>query len=155
MEEFSVNNRNKNNLELINLSGEYLMIFKRVCYFIVLATICLLSAQSCSKITGKPPLSKEKFSLVYTDYILAVEQREAEMVGAVVDSVFKHHEIQTKDFKKTLQYYMKNPEQWEEIMNLISKELEKRSYEIESAKMKKHQTIQKIIEPMEAKPILE
>ncbi|MBN2089953.1 DUF4296 domain-containing protein [candidate division KSB1 bacterium] len=131
------------------------MIFRRMPYFFVLFSFFLLVNLSCEKITGKPPLSKEKFSLVYTDYILAVDQKETEFVGAVVDSVFKYHEVQTNDFKKTLQFYVKNPEQLEEIMNLVSKELEKRSHEIESAKMREQQATQKQIDPAGAKPILE
>ncbi|GEM_PF-1272958 len=131
------------------------MIFRRMPFFFVLFSFFLLLNVSCEQITGKPPLSKEKFSLVYTDYILAVDQKETEFVGAVVDSVFKYHEVQTNDFKKTLQYYMKNPEQWEEMMNLISKELEKRSHEIESAKATAQQAIQKAPDPAQAKPKLE
>ncbi len=131
------------------------MSFRRMPYFFVLIIFISSLNLSCGKITGKPPLSKEKFSLVYTDYILAVDQKETEKVAALVDSVFKHHEVQTKDFKKTLQYYMKNPEQWEEIMNLIAKELEKRTHEIEATKIKPHQQVQDLPEPQKARPRVE
>jgi len=128
---------------------------KKNLFFIVIALIFLLPNLSCHKITGKPPLSKEQFSMVYTDYMLAVAQKEAKMAGAAVDSIFKHHIVETNEFKKTLQYYMKNPNQWEEMMNLISKELEKRSHELESAKIKELQATQKPPDTGEAQPILE
>lgn len=76
---------------------------------LLFASLILLSA--CDK---GPPIPEEKFIKVYVDFLIIQDTTSAETfsLDSIKTIVFKKHNISSKQYDETINYYNSKPEKW-------------------------------------------
>jgi hypothetical protein len=87
---------------------------------------------ACQPQSTKPPVAPDKFAPIYTDYIIAADLSENEDMAALLDSILASYQLPAKDFRDNLQYYADHPQEWEELLEAVIKQLNQRVHEFEA-----------------------
>lgn len=90
---------------------------------IILICICFLSGCSNEKI-----IDEDKFVKVYADMVISQDTMSTPANGAVAgytntkklrDEILKRHNVTDEQYKQTINYYNKNPQDWERFFNKV------------------------------------
>ncbi len=90
----------------------------------LLIILCLTMCKTAPE--SPPTLDQAVFVQVYCDVVVQGNSIPQQLRSAFADSILTENNVSRGMFEQTVHYYSQDPERWQVVFKLISKELENR-----------------------------